>query len=87
MGWDGERGFGGRQWDGERGFGWGPGCWDVPMSLASRQRLWAEEPGVIGPVSMAPVAQEKLQQISFFRNLIISRLTREVINFFKMGIF
>lgn len=27
------------------------------------------------------------QQISFFRNLIISRLTREVINFFKMGIF
>lgn len=26
-------------------------------------------------------------QISFFRNLIISRLTREVINFFKMSIF
>lgn len=31
--------------------------------------------------------ERKLQLVSFLANLIISRLTREVINFFKIGIF
>ena len=51
------------------------------VSRRPRPAGWHTSPPLRLGVSMAP------PWIPLLRNLIISRLTREVINFFKMGIF
>lgn len=77
------------------GEGVGRGKWapDVPGQQAAAPAAPAA-PAAAAEASVAARRQRveergrrREPQISFFRNLIISRLTREVINFFKMGIF